>query len=77
MLGSENRTRMGRIHKFGIPDDSRKLHRREFTFPEQMVDGLGEIDDTFGGIIGDPLEEFDVELVLRVIDDEFFVQGDG
>jgi hypothetical protein len=42
-----------------------------------MIDGLGEIDDAFGGVIGDPLEEFDVKLVLRVIDDEFFVQGDG
>lgn len=40
-----------------------------------MGHGISEVDPAFVGIIGDALEEFQVEVILVVVKDELFMQG--
>lgn len=49
----------------------------EVTFAEDMRDGVCEVDGPFIGIVCDTFEEFEVEVVLDVIEDKFLVQSDG
>ena len=43
------------------------------TFSKQVIDRFCKINDTICGVIGNSLEKFDMEVILRVIDDELFM----
>jgi len=77
MPESGNQTHKGHRHRSGIIGDIRRLHRRCLTFSELVIDGFCKINYTICRIVSDSLEKFDMEVILRVVDDEFFVEGDG
>lgn len=42
-----------------------------------MIDRICKVDDSISGIVGYSFKEFDMEVILRVVDDELFVESDG
>ena len=42
-----------------------------------MTDRLGQVNDAVFWVVGHPFEEFVVEVVFRVVENELLVQGDS
>ena len=77
MLEIYNLRGMGHRQRLEVLLKDHRLNEERVTFSEYMVDGLGQIDYSIIGVISELFEKFEVKVVMRVIDDEFFVKSYG
>lgn len=77
MLINENQERKDHIHKFSTTSPYHKLLNNIDTFANDLDDGLSQINHTLIGKIGNSFEQLQMETILFIIENQFFMKSDS